>query len=289
MSRQTKHNRIQSEIAAACDRLGYVTSEEYRGDGWRADVFAIKGSKKVAFEVQLSGQSLQQTLHRQYRYSQVGAACCWLFQKPPHKLSSERPDLPLFYVMEASEGAFHVSLSGRNEIPLDVFTEQFLSGGIRFCHSARTKTDQALTLVFYEMACWKCNTTSHVYYVDGFLRASCNAKIQPEEGLWESNRLVHRPEIIAAAKRYLSSPEGMNLHLGEIKRRYSSTVDNSYVSFGCHVCDSIFGDWFVMNAELDAMNGYGRVASVDIVVRIESSIELQLPHWCYPTGGEFCD
>jgi len=289
MSPQARHSRIQAEIAAACRRLGYATSEEHRGDGWRADVFAIKGSRTVAFEVQLSSQSLQRTLHRQERYSRVGATCCWLFEKPPHKLLVERPDLPLFYVAEAREGAFLISLSGRNEVPLGLFVEQFLEGGVRFSQLARTKANQALALVFFEMKCWKCHTPNHVYYADGALRASCNAEIRPEEALWESNRLVYRPEVVAAATRFLSSPAGTNLRLGEIKRRYSRTVNGSYLSFGCYACDSIFGDWFVMEAELEAMNGFGRATRVDAIVRLETPLALPVPHWCYPAGEAFCD
>lgn len=283
------HKRIQTQIAATCRRLGYATTEEHRGDGWRADVFADRGSDAVAFEVQLSNQSLARTLERQDHYSREGIRCCWLFQRPPHKLSSERPDLPLFTVIEAPADSYHVSLSNRNEVPIELFVEQFLEGGIRFCRTARTHPDQNITLVFYEVLCWKCNAINHPYFIDGALRASCNAEIQPDEDLWESNRLGHRPEIIAAAKRFLTSPQGNCLRLGEIKPRYSKTVRKTYRSFGCHSCDSIFGDWFVMNAELDAMNGDGQVDRFDTAVRIEPSIVLPLPHWCYPAGREFCD
>lgn len=289
MSHQTEHSRIQSQIAANCAALGRAVTQEHQGEGWRADVLAIKGSKVIAFEVQWSGQSLARTLARQARYSQAGIDCCWLFQKPPHKLEHERPDLPIFYVSKAADGQFTVSLSGRAEIPLDVFVEQFLEGGVRFCKAARTKRDQSVTLVFYEMPCWKCGVMNHLYYVDGPVFASCNAEIQPNEALWESNRFGHRPEVIAAAREFLSSPQGSHLRLGEIKPRHSNTVGKAYVSFGCYACDSIFGDWYVMNAELDAMNDHGRAGRFETVICLESAIELALPHWCYPAGGTFCD
>lgn len=288
MSKQSKHARIQSEIVAACIRLGYQTKKEFQGDGWRADVFATKSSQMVAFEIQLSPQSLDKTLLRQSRYDQIGASCCWLFQKPPHALTEDRPDLPIFYVFESQNGMYCVSLSGRNLISLPSFVEQYLCDGIKFARSARTAPDQILKLIFYEMRCWKCGATNHLFCKDGVLRAACNAEIRSDEELWESKRLVHRPEIIAAARKYISSPDGSFLNLGEIKPRYSKTVGKSYISFGCHTCDSIFGDWFVSNEELSVLNGYGQVASFEVAISLDPPIELPIPHWCYPLSGDFC-
>ena len=289
MIQDTRHKRIQNEVVETCRRLGYAAKEEQRGEGWRADVLASKASRLVAFEVQLSNQSLQRTLERQAGYVRVGVQCCWLFGKPPNKLLGERPDLPVFTVSETPEAALTVSLSGRNEISLGLFVEQFLEGGIRYCPTARTRTQQNITLVFYEMICWNCGTVNHPYFIDAPLRASCNAVIEPDEDLWESARLTHRPEVVSAVQGILSSPDGRRLRVGEIKPRFSKTVGREYISFGCCECDSIFGDWFIMNAELDARNGYDRMASFAADIRIEPGISLPIPHWCYPEGDRFCD
>lgn len=269
--------------------MGYATAEEHRGPGWRADVLATKESRSVAFEVQLTAQSLARTLDRQNRYAREGVTCCWIFERPPSKLSAERPDLPLFYVSQAPEAGWNVSLSGRSELPLSRFVGELLEGGIRFSPTARTRLDQPIRLVFYEMKCWKCLAMNHIYYMEGNLTASCNAVIQPEEGLWDSTQLKYRPEIVAAARRFLTTPQGNNLHLGEVKPRHSRTVNDTYVSFGCYMCDSIFGDWFVMDAEMEAVYGYGQLGSTEQVVRFDNPIELAIPHWCYPNGGGFCN
>lgn len=289
MSSQSKHKEIQAHIATVCRQNAYSTKEEHGGVGWRADVLATKGLAKVAFEVQLAGQSLRRTIERQQRYARDSVTCCWLFERPLPKLSTERPDLPLFYVSQAAAGEFHVSLSGRNEVPLTVFIGEFLGGRIRFCPTARTKVEQSLRLVFFEMKCWKCQTINHIYYSEGTLLAACNAVIEPEEGLWESDHIEYRPEIVAAAKRFLATPAGTHLHLGEIKRRYSRTVNDSYLSFGCYKCDSIFGDWYVMEARMEAVYGLGQVARSEGTIRLAHGIELPIPHWCFSVGGDFCD
>src|SRR5258708_25700093 len=109
----SKHELIKNEIYTACNHVGFTTTQEYRGKGWRADVFAANESKRVAFEIQITPQSLKKTLERQEKYIRDGIICCWLFEKPVHKLSDERPDLPLFYVIEQADKSFSVSLNGR--------------------------------------------------------------------------------------------------------------------------------------------------------------------------------
>lgn len=288
-SETQKHRQIKTEIVTACANLGYQTVEEYRGKGWRADVFAITDSENVAFEVQLSSQSLKKTLERQERYFKDGVKGCWLFERPIPKLLSERPDLPLFYVSTQLADVLTVSLSDRKNLPLRIFVEQFLKGKIRFCEIARTKLEQTVKIVFFEMPCWKCKAINHIYYVDTSFRAACNAIIRPDEYMWSSDRQEFTPEIIKAAKDFTETEQGQMLHLGEIKLRYSKSVDDSYVSFGCYKCDSIFGDYFVREAEMEAMYGYGQVVTIESTIKLQDTITLPLQHWCYPESYAFCD
>jgi len=285
----SKHEEIQAEIFAVCKDLGFWATEEYRGKDWRADVFAVKSDDKFAFEIQISAQSLKRTLERQAKYTRDGIRCCWLFETPQSKLSSERPDLPLFYVTKLPDSSFIVSLSGRRELPLREFVGAFLQGSIRFSNIARTQPKQLVRLVFFEMKCWKCGAINHVYYVDAAFRSACNVVIEPTTTLWGSDRIEYRPEIIRLAQEFMSTEQGKHLRLGEIKRRYSQTVRDSYMSFGCYKCDSIFGDWFVMEAQMEAVYGYGQVASVERDIELDESIVLPIPHWCYPGELPFCD
>jgi hypothetical protein len=134
----SKHDDIKAEIVTACKDLGFDAIHEYQGKGWRADVLAAKNSARFAFEIQISPQSLKRTLERQAQYTRDGITGCWLFEKPPSRLSDERPDLPLFCVTKQTDTSFSVSLSGRKELPLHDFLESFLSGSIKFCKTART-------------------------------------------------------------------------------------------------------------------------------------------------------
>lgn len=285
----SKHDQIQAEIVAACKSLGFNAKQEYSGKGWRADVLATRDTERFAFEIQISPQSLKRTLERQAKYTQNGITCCWLFENPPSKLSDERPDLPIFYITRSPDLSFVVSLSGRRELLLYDFVKAFLSRHIRFSHIARTKPKQRVKLIFYEMRCWKCGEINHIYYVDSPFRSACNAIIRPEENLWDSSKVEYRTEIIRLAKEFRETEQGKSLRLGEIKRRFSKTVQDSYISFGCYKCDSIFGDWFVMETQLEAVYGYGQVASIEGEINLDRNIELPIPHWCYPGELPFCD
>ena len=92
-----KHDRIQMEIVSACRDIGIEAIQEYSGQGWRSDVFVPNNGNPIAFEIQLSPQSLLRTIERQSKYTGDGIIGCWLFENPVPKLNEERPDLPVFY------------------------------------------------------------------------------------------------------------------------------------------------------------------------------------------------
>lgn len=285
----SKHDLIKAAICSSCNDLGFQATQEHRGRDWRADVYVVGDSTKFAFEIQISPQSLKKTLGRQEKYARDGVIGCWLFETAPLKFSDERPDLLLFCVTEKEDKSFSVSLSGRKELPLQDFLRNFLSGKIRFCDVARTAREQRVRLVFYEMECWKCKAMNHLYYVEPTFRSACNAAIHSDESLWGSGKNAHRPKIVALAREFIRTGQGKHIKLGEIKRRFSKTVQNSYMSFGCYSCDSIFGDWYVMEAEFEVAYGYGQVATIDESIELDEIIELNIPHWCYPGKLPFCD
>lgn len=279
-----KHNKIQEMISSACNDLGYKSKQEYRGDGWRADVCIPE--KKIAFEIQISPQSLNRTLLRQQKYRESGYHGCWLFENPVAKLNEERPDLPLFYVEEINE-VLYVNLGDRRKLSLNEFLRNYLSEKIQFKSVARTKRIQRVRFVFYKMECWKCGEMNYSYFVDTPFYSACNAKIKPEEALWGSNSMEYRPEIIEVARKFIELNSGLGWKLGEIKKRYSNTVGDSYTSFGCHKCDSIFGDFYVMEAKIDIMHE-PRKLIYEGEFELKEDIILPINHWCYPEEHKFC-
>ncbi len=196
--------------------------------------------------------------------------------------------MPVFYVEDKIDSPLFVNLGDRRKIELQEFLENFISNNIQFKPMAITKSVQTVNLVFYEMNCWKCGELNHLFYVETPFYSACNAKIKPEEALWESNSIEYRPEIIELAEKFIESKKDLNLKLGQIKERYSNTVGKSYMSFGCHKCDSIFGDFFVMEAKLDIMYEPKELTHQG-EIELKESFELNIPHWCFPDNEQFCD
>lgn len=288
MEKTRKHDRIQKQIVSTCQDLGIVAIQEYRGIGWRADVFAPNSERPIAFEIQLSPQSLKRTLERQLKYINDGIIGCWLFENPIPKLIEERPDLPVFYVEDNEDSNLLVNLGDRRKIDLRTFLENFISNNIQFKPTAKTKSIQTVKLLFYEMKCWKCGGLNHLFCVDTPFYSACNARIKPEEALWESNNIEYRPEIIELAEKFVESRKDLGLNLGQIKKRFSNTVNKSYISFGCYKCDSIFGDFYVMEAKLEVMYD-PKVLTHQGEIELRETIKLDIPHWCFPDNKQFCD
>ncbi len=283
-----KHDWIQAEILSAFHDLGIEAKPEYRGQDWRADVFVPNDGQSIAFEVQLSPQSLKRTLERQSKYLRDGITGCWLFENPVSKLNDERPDLPLFYVEEGSQQELLVNLGDRKKVELKFFLEIFIKNNIKFRNIAKTDTVQNVKLVFYPMECWKCKEINTLYYVDTVFYSACHAEIRPDETLWDSNKPEYIPEIIQLANKFAQERPDLNLKFGTIKERYSNTVQSSYTAFGCYKCNSIFGDWFIMEAKLE-YKYVTDILSLQEEIEISKVYELDIPHWCFPENNHFCE
>jgi hypothetical protein len=288
-SESNKHLAIKHALLDACLRAGFDAKSEASGRGWRADVLVPTSGRPVAFEVQLSPQGLLRTTERQARFWRSGVVGCWLFLegKKLKGLNSERPDLPLFFVGEGRKGEFTVSLGDRRVLSLSEFAVEYSYGRIRFCDDAVSAPTQDLQLLFYEMPCWKCGEMNHPYMLGRQFKASCNAVANPQESLWEDTKSEYRPDVVFAAKRFASQHAEKPLLLPTVARRFSQTVGHDYLSFGCRSCDSIFGDWYIHEAEMEIVYG-GSIAEANVAVAMTDVFSKPIPHWCYPEGNSYC-
>jgi hypothetical protein len=279
------HDKVKKQILLACNSLGFQAKEEYKGKDWRADVFVWGNDTKCAFEVQITQQSLKKTLERQEKYKRDGILGCWLFEKEPARLSDERPDLPLFKINNVGS-QISISLKDRNELPIDIFISDYLQNKMKFCQTLDILPK--VEIIFVEMYCWKCGLENHIYYLGNFI-SPCNTKIHHNEAMWSSDKLVFRPEIMKKVNEYAISEKEKKLNIAKIKERYSRTVGHSYLSFGCSGCDSIFGDWFIHEAIIEAYDDEGVVDKALFEVDLGLDLRLNVPHWCHPGENSFCE
>ncbi len=90
-----QHLLAKATIVQGCREAGFEARPEHQGDGWRADVLASKSSVKIAFEVQWSTQTAEETQLRQARYQATNVRCCWFFRKMPSTLGPQK-EIPAF-------------------------------------------------------------------------------------------------------------------------------------------------------------------------------------------------
>jgi hypothetical protein len=89
---------------------GWTIRTEECGPDWRADVLATSPnqSRRVAFEVQLSPQSYDETVIRQQRFMSAGVEGVWLFRTMPR--FGVDPLIPMFSLARDDEDAWRVTL-----------------------------------------------------------------------------------------------------------------------------------------------------------------------------------
>jgi len=284
-----QHLLAKTEIVQVCQRLGYDAKTEVTGSDWRADVLATKPGKQgliqIAFEVQWSPQTLEVTQDRQAKYKRDGIRGCWFFQKPPEPDVSH--DLPIFKLTLDSDNSLVVQTKNKITL-LSQFVEDLLSRRIRFCNHYRLKNTQNNKIVFFTTECWKCHREYHIYYLENYYYTCCGEEV--EDYCFEIP-LRFRPEVVAAVKTFLKTNAGKQLRMGEIKSRYSKTVEDSYISFGCPWCNAIFGEFYYFSEVNNAI--YGDDGPNQTVWETQLSVtELNIldyeAHWCYPEKGDFC-
>lgn len=277
------HDNVKYQVAQICRELGYQVREEYRGKDWRADVLVIANNRKYAFEIQTSFQSLKKTIERQEKYIRDDIVGCWLFEKEP-KQDNELEKLPLFKLNNNND-QLTVSLKDRKELLLNVFLKDFLQDKIKF---SEVLSPNEIEIRFIEFDCWKCKLKNHIYYIGNFI-SPCNAELfDGDIEMWDSEKLIFHPQIKDKVLSYAESNKELNM--ATIKKRYSCTANDSYMSFGCSECDSIFGDWFVHEAVIDTWYGDGVIDKMTISTKnISLDLQVEIPHWCHPGDCDFCN
>lgn len=72
--------------------------------------------------------------------------------------------------------------------------------------------------------------------------------------------------LLALAWQYLPSGARERFRVGEVRRRYSKTIRAEYLSNGCSVCSSLFGQFFLHEEFVEALASDGEKALSELAV-----------------------
>lgn len=287
-----EHLRAKIEIIEVCKENGWKAIPEFAETNWRADVLAIHNDKRIAFEVQWSKQTFEETKFRQDRYKESNVRGCWFFRTAPKELRDyddaliADKEIPAFKIFKDENSNITAQLK-QTQLPLKSLVDSLLKRKLKFCEHIKVKPKQEVTIIFFETSCWKCKKLQHLWTVDQSLLTVCNQDFYVMGSMWDSDAIDKSPKIYEAVKQFLKTESGKHLKIGELKKRYSKTVNESYLSHGCFYCDSIFGDWFLNTEKMD-----GQTDPQSIRHKIEIDLGIMKEegeHWCYSDNGEFCE
>lgn len=152
-----EHIILKNVIAIASKKAGWDVVTEYPGssfDGqnWVADVYCTKEKKAVAFEVQLSKQSLREFNYRQERFRRSGVRSAWFVSEAVYNSANtiSSKELPVFIVKEFSCRT-DSPIVAQFGVSLDKFIRSLLLGRVSW------ETDlEELHVHYIQDTCWSC-------------------------------------------------------------------------------------------------------------------------------------
>ena len=288
-----QHLYAKSEIVVGCRNAGYHPKSEVSGPGWRADVLAVKGSIKIAFEVQTSPQGLRETILRHTRYERDHIRGCWFFKKPPERIdqpyvvdeddlawqehNSPTRELPVFRIAEDANVPI-VRLNSR-KFQLRDFVRMLLNKEVQF-RSRSAFCQRRLSVEVRRAVCPLCGGAY------GFLSVAQTSYLSkcgvewPQEREFKSGMIL--PEDAEPILRFLNSEYGSQFGIFlqpvvNIDKRYQEW------SFHCSNCKRrVF-------PHLDK-----KALKTPSIVKHELMGVLRFPvsrpvfHWCHSEGGALC-
>ena len=283
-SESEEHLRLKREVLEACRKAGFSAATEVSGDGWRADVFVEYPDSDwdVAFEIQLSSQTPEETEKRQKRLHKSNVRTCWLFNSEAPNWGRKIPAFKLSHIAETRDDESHVELPRDKEVTVFDFVRALLTGGLVWKNQRKCRWTKRL--VIYPYHCGRCQVNSYVYFRrDRGAPVSCDCGFTPG-GLSACMTSQTIPpwsdefdeSMIQAVHEYIDEHQ---LEAAPFKRRSNNLWNKPRVSFGCHKCDSAFAKCgtSVRRSEVD-----GRQEHI-IEVGTRETIEVD-GHWCYDTA-----
>ncbi|MDO5897887.1 competence protein CoiA family protein [Agrobacterium sp. Azo12] len=232
---ETEHHLRLKEIAVeVARRYGWTVETEVRGvtpDGeeWIADVLARKNNAKVAIEIQWSPQTPEETLRRQERYRKSGVRCLWLFRHAGFPIAAE---LPAVQVSAVDDG-YATRLSDIS-MPLQTFLDAAFDGRLKFGLPSIGKA--VVQIKAGDIECWKSQCKATTKIITGI-----DVIFGSRTYSWIVKTLDGAPpSVLHSVIENLPK----NLNIGTLKKRYSNTIGDRYLSNGCYRCDSLIGQHF---------------------------------------------
>lgn len=261
---------VITRIIEVCKEQNWNFTGKYHQDDWKADILVDYGSYKVAFNIGKRFNLIPQTYSAMRNERICG---CWI-SLPGSKFGYDVDDLPCFNLKD-DDGNLGVELRGTGKIEFKDFILKLVTG-----HIIKSDSIKINSVDIYPIGinCWKCGSPHYVYFVKRLVTERGCVLINHKDINDINKSLTFAPKITESLRVFLSNHKDKNMPMGEIKHRYSKTVDDDYMSFGCPRCDAIVGSFYLREYEFEFINDEddSNLLSIDT-----SATNLVIPfrHW----------
>lgn len=240
-----EHLLAKSIIAKVCQDSGWETITEYKGKSpsdkiWIADVYAERNNIKIVFEVQWSSQTEEITRKRQNRYKESGIRSAWLVKETKNNKcisnNVESKELP-YFLIKYNEKKNDFTIPSFN-ISLKQLITGMLNKQLTWFPQKGMSVEAGLIIGIDN--CWKCKKSISIAL--GLLVNNKNKNFE---------EFYNFKKVSTTIKTMITPSLQKQYHLGQIKDRFSKTMQNKYLSNGCYYCDAIYGNFFLSEHTLD--------------------------------------
>lgn len=155
-------------------------------------------------------------------------------------------------ITPSEDNSYSTTLCGKN-MSLKELVESIITDKVS---TEDTVIFDTINVRFVGLTCYACGNAHFVYIVKG-LESSQKPYIDlhHHNDYYKVSELMDEfsPEVLKSVQQYLSDHKEMELPMGEIKERFSRTMNASYLSFGCPHCDAIVGDHYFSDMKMEYM------------------------------------
>ena len=256
-----------------CEGEGWDYKKYYKTDSWKTDILITIGGHRIAFSAFNSVRNAAKLLPL---IEQDGVKSYGLI------LSPKTDEILNFgcFSLHRNENVLEASVA-KTKLPFDTFVKKAVEDKI--VHLTKAKITD-VDVIFEQIKCCRCNEPHFIFYTR-YLVDENGTRYDENDSDWEYSddgnfnvpNLQFGDEILELVKQYIAEHPEKNIVMGEIKERYSNTRKESYMSFGCPNCDTIFGDFYLKDLTYNLIN----VTDEDRMnrIKLKTPFEIQVNDW----------
>lgn len=277
---QTKLRVYRAALAAGWEAGIEVSGASPEGKRWLADVYAQRGKRRIAFEVQLSPQDQGALAERQNVYASSGVRAAWLYgpkawKRLRHGYQASQ-DVPLVTLEEdlqtVSVPLTPAWLEEPPRMPVQEFVSGALSGWLRW-YDAQRQPYQPSCLEAFRRPCYRCKA---------WIETAKSLRLPYSAWVYDMIELRHDHPLFEAIDRLRDRYKSLT----PVQLKWSQTRKEKYPVALCPECGAKQGNHFLPSRR----SGHYRILyPVDIPADIGEEGRFwrwQRPQTSFPTWFE---